>query len=65
MNTLAAKLITSITGGMDTSYEQMKTHGECQRRLGNTKKNKTKTKRRPERKSEIKTEQQVRKNVTH
>jgi len=59
MNTLAAKLITSRTGDMDTvrTNERMENAKED---LGTRKITK-----RPERKSDIKTEQQVRKNVTH
>jgi len=58
MNTLAAKLITSKTGGMDTvrtneRKENAKEHWRTR-----------KITKRLERKSEIKTEQ-VRKNITH
>jgi hypothetical protein len=59
MNTLEAKLITSRTGGMDTYYEQVDAW-RMPKKIG---KHEKITKRRPKR-SEIKTEQQVKKNVT-
>jgi hypothetical protein len=60
MNTLAAKLITSRKEGMDTYYEQMNAW-RMPKKIG---KHEKITKGRPERKNEIKTEQQVKKNVT-